>query len=142
MKKVLNKAFDSPIEVSDMKTKLIFLVFLFLAVNAMAVDPVVTDGDQYKVLFENEKLRVLEHRDQPGDKTNQHHHPAFVLYALSPFERKITLPDGKVIMRKVNAGDVIYSEEQTHIGENIGQTPTHVIIVEMKPCEQGASATQ
>jgi hypothetical protein len=125
-----------------MKTKLIFLAFLFLAVNAMALDPVVTDGDQYKVLFENEKVRVLEHRDQPGEKTHQHYHPAFVLYALSPFERKITLTDGKVIMRKFKAGDVIYSEEQTHIGENVGQTPTHVIIVEMKSGEQGTSATQ
>jgi hypothetical protein len=26
----------------------------------------------------------------------------------------------------------MWSEEQTHIGENIGQTPTHVLIVEFK----------
>jgi len=115
-------------------------MFLFVAVNALALDSIVTDSDKYKVLFENEKVRVLEYSDQPGEKTHQHHHPAFVLYALSAFERKITLPDGKIIMRNFKAGDVIYSEEQTHIGENVGQTPTHVIIVEMKLGEHGAVA--
>jgi len=122
-----------------MRTKLIFLMFLSLAANAMALDSIVTDSDKYKVLFENEKVRVLEYRDQPGEKTHQHHHPAFVLYALSPFERKITLLDGKIIMRNFKVGDVIYSEEQTHIGENVGQSPTHVIIVEMKPGVQSTT---
>ena len=104
-----------------------------------APDSVATDGDKYKVIFENGKVRVLEYRDLPGQITRQHHHPAFVLYALSPFERKITLPDGKVIMREFKAGEVLYSEAQTHIGENVGQLPTHVIIVEMKPDTQGVS---
>ena len=79
-----------------------------------------------------EGLRVLEYRDQPGAKTHQHRHPAFVLYALGPFKRKLTLPDGKTMMREFKAGDVLYSDQQTHIGENVGATPTHVIIVELK----------
>ncbi|MGE0764955.1 MAG: hypothetical protein AB7L90_00685 [Hyphomicrobiaceae bacterium] len=99
---------------------------------ALAADPVVTDGDKYKVKFENAKVRVLEYRDNPGEKTHQHTHPAFVLYALGPFKRKIALPDGKVLMREFKAGDVLWSETQTHIGENVGDTPTHVIMVEIK----------
>ncbi len=55
-----------------------------------------------------------------------------MLYALTPFKRKIALSDGKVIMREFKAGDILYSDDQTHIGENIGDTPTHVIMVEMK----------
>lgn len=113
--------------------RLCCVVLLTLASSAtMAQDPVKTDGDKYKVRLENEHVRVLEYRDRPGEKTHEHHHPAFVLYALSPFKRKIALPDGKVIMREFKAGDVIYSDDQTHIGENIGDTPTHVIMVEMK----------
>jgi len=27
---------------------------------------------------------------------------------------------------------VMYSADQTHIGENVGTTPTHVIMVELK----------
>ncbi len=99
---------------------------------AHASDPVQTDSDKYKVRFENERVRVLEYRDLPGDKTNEHRHPAFVLYAVGPFKRRIALPDGKVLMRAFKAGDVMWSDAQTHIGENVGETPTHVIMIEMK----------
>lgn len=104
----------------------------FASMPALAQDPIKTDGDKYKLKFENERVRVLEYRDMPGEKTNQHHHPAFVLYALGPFKRTITLPGGKVLTREFKAGDVLYSDAQTHIGANVGDTPTHVIIVEFK----------
>jgi beta-alanine degradation protein BauB len=102
---------------------------------ALADDPVQTDGDKYKVRFENAQVRVLEYRDLPGEKTHEHHHPAFVLYAVEPFKRKILLPGGKVITREFKAGDVMWSDAQTHVGENIGDTPTHVIIIEMKQAQ-------
>lgn len=95
-------------------------------------DPTVTDPDKYKVVLENEKVRVLDYKDKPGDKTSKHFHPKFVLYALSSFERKIHLPNGKVIDRKFNEGDVIWSDEQAHIGENVGTSDTHVLMVEIK----------
>lgn len=103
-----------------------------LGTVAHAHDPVQTDGDKYKVRIENERVRVLEYRDGPGEKTRQHSHPAFVLVALSPFKRKITLPDGKALIREFKAGDVFWSDAQTHVGENIGQSPTHVLMIEMK----------
>jgi len=105
---------------------------------AFAQDATQTDGDKYKILLENECVRVLEYRDQPGEKTHQHHHPAFVLYALSSFERTLTLPDGKLLRRQFKAGDVMWSKAQTHIGENVGQTPTHVLITEVKKNPEGA----
>jgi hypothetical protein len=97
-----------------------------------AQDATQTDGDKYKTVLENDCVRVLEYRDEPGDKTQQHHHPPFVLYALSSFERTLTLPDGKVLRRQFKTGDVMWSEAQTHIGENVGKTPTHVLITELK----------
>jgi quercetin dioxygenase-like cupin family protein len=103
-----------------------------LGTVAHAHDPVHTDGDKYKVKIENARVRVLEYRDSPGEKTHQHSHPAFVLVALSPFKRKITLPDGKAMVREFKAGDVLWSEAQTHIGDNIGDLPTHVLMIEMK----------
>ncbi len=105
---------------------------LLLASTAYAADPVHTDGDKYKVRFENDRVRVLEYTDKPGEKTHLHGHPAFVLYAVAPFKRKLHLPDGKVLTREFKAGDVMWSDTQTHIGENVGETPTHVIMVEMK----------
>jgi beta-alanine degradation protein BauB len=41
-------------------------------------------------------------------------------------------PDGKVMMREFKAGDVMWSDAQTHIGENVGDTLAHVIMIEMK----------
>lgn len=121
-----------------MKRRIFLLVLgVVLSAPAFAQDPVETDGDKYKVLLENACVRVLDYSDLPGEKTHEHHHPAFVLYALSPFQRAIHLPGGKVINRTFKAGDVIWSPAQTHVGENTGQTPTHAIIVESKP--SGAS---
>ena len=103
-----------------------------LGTVAHAHDPVHTDGDKYKVKIDNARVRVLEYTDQPGEKTHQHSHPAFVLVALSTFKRKITLPDGKSMIREFKAGEVLWSDAQTHIGENIGDTGTHVLMIEMK----------
>lgn len=105
---------------------------LLLGSAAHAADPTTTDGDKYKVKFENDRVRVLEYTDKPGEKTQQHDHPAFVLYVVSPFKRTLTLPDGKVLTREFKAGDVMWSDAQTHIGENVGTSPTHVIMIEMK----------
>ncbi|MBU2449017.1 MAG: cytoplasmic protein [Gammaproteobacteria bacterium] len=110
-----------------------------LATSAFAQDAVQTDGDKYKVILDNECVRVLDYHDLPGEKTHQHKHPPFVLYALSPFKRTLTLPDGKVLTRQFKEGDVMWSEEQTHVGENIGQTHTHVVIMELKKSSGGCT---
>jgi beta-alanine degradation protein BauB len=112
--------------------KVLAWVIMLFASRALAQDPVQTDGDKYRVLLENECVRVLDYQDQPGEMTRQHRHPPFVLYALSSFKRAIRLPDGKVLRREFKQGDVLWSPEQTHVGENIGATPTHVVIVELK----------
>lgn len=111
---------------------LIIIASLVLSAPVNAQDAVKTDPEKYKILLENDSVRVLAYHDQPGEKTHQHRHPAFVLYAIAPFKRTITLPDGKVLLREFKAGEVMWSEAQTHIGENVGQTDTQVIMVELK----------
>ena len=105
---------------------------LLMPICALAQDPTHSDGDKYKVLLENEQVRVLEYTDLPGQRTHQHRHPAFVLYALTPFKRTLTLADGRVLSREFKAGDVMFSEGETHTGENVGSTPTRVLMVELK----------
>ena len=94
--------------------------------------PVETDPDKYKVVFENERVRVFDYRDKPGDKTKMHHHQAFILHALSSFKRRLVLDNGEVLIREFKGGETIWSDEQNHSGENIGSTDTHVLIVELK----------
>jgi quercetin dioxygenase-like cupin family protein len=112
--------------------RILLALCIVAASAAHAADPTHTDGDKYTVRFENDRVRVLEYRDQPGEKTKEHAHPAFVLYALGPFKRALILPNGQKLVREFKAGDVMWSEAQTHIGENIGDTPTHVLMIEMK----------
>jgi beta-alanine degradation protein BauB len=100
--------------------------------SAGADDPTVTDGDKYRVVLENERVRVLRYQDKPGDKTHPHHHVEFVLYALSPFRRRLIFADGSVRERDFSPGDAIWMPDQIHTGENIGTTDTDVIIVENK----------
>lgn len=99
---------------------------------ATAADPVQTDGDKYSVVLENEQVRVLAYRDQPGERTHEHTHPAFVVIALAPFKRRLVLADGRTLTREFKAGDVLYSKGETHIGENVGELPTQVLVVELK----------
>ena len=115
--------------------RLFLTVLLGASLDATAQDAANTDGDKYKVVLDNAQVRVLEYRDLPGDKTHQHQHPAFVVVALAPFKRKLLLPDGRTMMREFKSGDVVYSGGETHIGENVGTTPTHVMLVEIKDGE-------
>ena len=98
----------------------------------MSLDPVVSNPDLYKVVFENDRIRVLEYVDQPGDKTTPHSHPDSVMYTLSSFDRR--LYDGRDESRDVHlqAGQVGWLPAQQHSGHNIGDTSTHVIFVELK----------
>ena len=95
-------------------------------------DAVETDGDKYSVVLENERVRVLRYHDQPGDRTSQHAHPDYVLYAQSSFRRRLIFPDGRKLEVDVKAGSVSWMKGHIHIGENIGNTNTDVIIVELK----------
>jgi quercetin dioxygenase-like cupin family protein len=95
-------------------------------------DPTSTDPDKYKVIFENERIRVLEYRDEPGQSTTPHRHPDSLMYTLSSFERRLVGESGESRDVKLEPGEIRWLDAQTHSGANIGQTPTHVLFVELK----------
>jgi len=97
----------------------------------MSLDPVETDPERYKVIFENERVRVLEYTDNPGDSTNTHEHPDSVMYTLSSFRRRL-FHGGAQRDVELTAGTVGWVPAQQHRGENIGDTPSHSIFVELK----------
>jgi hypothetical protein len=55
----------------------------------MPADPTITDPGLYRVILENDRVRVLEYRDRPGDRTSPHGHPDSVMVTLSAFSRSI-----------------------------------------------------
>lgn len=100
-------------------------------ITYMSKDPAATNPANYKVIFENEHVRVLDYKDTPGVKTTPHYHPDSVMYTLSSFDRKLTIGDKEIEVHK-SAGEVNWLPAQEHVGENIGNTDTHVIFVELK----------
>lgn len=94
-------------------------------------DPVITDPELYRVIFENERVRVLEYRDGPGDRTHPHAHPDTVMYTLSAFSRRL-VADGRQAEVHLPAGEVRWVSAQEHAGENIGETVTHSLFIELK----------
>lgn len=97
----------------------------------MKLDPVVTNPENYKVIFENERVRVLEYTDSPGTKTTPHDHPDSVMFTLSDFKRKLHINGREQEVNK-KAGEASWLPAQRHIGENVGESSTHVIFVELK----------
>jgi hypothetical protein len=95
-------------------------------------DPVQTDPGLYKLVFENERVRVLEYRDHPGDRTSMHSHPDMVIIPLSTFRRRLTLDDGRTVEVEKRAHDAGWVPAMAHAGENIGDTDSHSLFVELK----------
>ena len=100
---------------------------------ALAQDPVPLYPDNYKVLLENDRVRVLDFQLRKGAKEDFHQHPATVTYVLASFKIRFSFPDGTMKIREAKAGDVFYGEPLIHASENIGDTDAHGILVEMKP---------
>src|SRR2546430_1358333 len=92
----------------------------------MGPDPAVTNPDLYKLVFENDRVRVLEYRDRPGDRTTPHGHPDSVMITLSAFRRRLST-DGRqveVIGEVVAAGELAPS--QNAAGER-GKEELHLV---------------
>jgi quercetin dioxygenase-like cupin family protein len=97
----------------------------------MNLDPVETNPDHYTVVFENDRVRVLEYTDKPGDRTTPHEHPDSVMYTLSSFRRRLIHGEEQRDV-ELSAGGAFWVPAQQHAGENIGDSETHTVFVELK----------
>jgi hypothetical protein len=114
-------------------------MFLFVAVAwmlaaaaARAQDPVKVDPNHYKVVFENDAVRVLRIHYPPGEKSVMHEHPDSVAVFLGNQTAKFTFPDGKTQMVTEKLGDVMMTPGGAHLPENTGDTPIDLVLVELK----------
>ncbi len=103
-------------------------------------DPVLTDPGLYRVLLENDHVRVLEYRDEPGDATHLHRHPDSVMIPLAHFRRRLTVDDRQAEV-ELEPLAVRWLDAQRHRGENIGDTASHALFVELKTGSSAPSAT-
>lgn len=98
----------------------------------MWADPAMVAGDVYKLVMENERVRVFDVQFQPGQKAVMHGHPNHVVYVLSDYTLNLMQPDGSSQVVPLKAGQAIWMEAGQHAAENIGKSAGHALVIELK----------
>ncbi|HKT70291.1 MAG TPA: hypothetical protein VJP83_12680 [Terriglobales bacterium] len=87
----------------------------------------------YKVILDNDKVRVSDYHIRPGDKEPMHSHPTgVVVYYFTDAKMRVTSPEGKTATASNKAGDVLWRDPVTHSAQNIGTNEVHSLLVEPK----------
>ena len=120
-----------------MKTLLALLSITLLIPLAAAaqeeIDPAAVSPDLYKVLLENEHVRILEYRVEPGAVEPWHTHPAKAMYVVEGGTLQITLEDGTTFLSEEKVGEAHWmGPVGKHMGKNVGSTPVRIVVVEVK----------
>ena len=101
-----------------------------LAQNAPTVAP-----RSYRVVLENDRVRVLEYKSRPGMGVcgqGMHSHPDHVTVSLTGAKLKVTTPGGKPTFENIPAGAIFFGPTEIHSAEIIGGLGTRSYIIELK----------
>lgn len=119
----------------DRRRALALLAAFGLPPSALAQDAHVADPRSYRVVLDNDQVRVLEYTSRPGFGVcgqGMHFHPAHLTVSLTGARLKRTTADGRTNFAEVPPGHVFWSEAETHSAEVIGGAGTRTYIVELK----------
>jgi len=88
----------------------------------------------YKVLAENDEIRVLLATWKPGVKDKIHSHPkVFATYTIKDCHRKLVKADGTVDEKHLKAGSArVLNPVKAHSFENVGSTECQTVLFELK----------
>lgn len=103
---------------------------------ATAQDAARVQPQSYRVVFENDKVRVLEFRAKPGMGVcgvGMHSHPDHLTVLLSPQKVRTRLPNGQVTEHTGKLGDTFWEPAVTHEVENVSGIDARSLIIEFKP---------
>jgi hypothetical protein len=107
-----------------------------MAIPAVAGDTPLSfqaNPDVYKVLAENDEMRVVLATWPAGHKDRDHSHPMAAVYTIKDCHARITTPDGAVKEVNNKAGLArINPAVKSHTFENIGKTECQQVLVERK----------
>ncbi len=95
-------------------------------------DPAIVAADVYKLVMENDKIRVFDVRFQPGQKAAMHGHPNHLVYVLADGNLRLTFPDGQSQEVALSAGQSLWMDAGPHETVNIGDAEAHNLVVELK----------
>ena len=113
--------------------KIPLIMFLLVGTLAHGQDAAKASPRNFKVLLENEYVRVIQDTLRPGEKEALHSHPAGWYYVTMPGTMKVTYSSGKTVIWKAKAGEQAWmNAEAPHTSENIGSTTIQYALVEVK----------
>lgn len=98
----------------------------------MSQDAVKVAPEIYKILLDNDHIRVLDIRMKQGGKSEMHSHPKSVVYCLNDSKARFTFPDGKSDIVDLKAGQTIWLDAISHSVENTGTDEMRAVLVELK----------
>ena len=111
------------------------LLVSFVMTPALTQEKTKFKSEPYKVVLENDRVRVLEFTAKPHEGVcgiGKHSHPAHLTVVLDPTRLRVTLPDGRVVEKESSRDQVFWSEDETHSVENIGKTASRSLLIEIK----------
>jgi quercetin dioxygenase-like cupin family protein len=98
----------------------------------MAGDAATVAPNVYTVLFENERVRLLEAHLKPGDSSALHSHPDYLVYNLDDGRVKFSGPSGEGEEVELKAGEVMWRDAEEHTAEGVGASGVRALLFELK----------
>ena len=96
------------------------------------LDPLLLAPENYKLLMENDQVRVFDVRIQPGEKLRLHANGPSVIYVFNDGRLQHTYEDGTTVVTTAVAGALIWDEAEAHETQNVGETDIHSLKIELK----------
>lgn len=110
------------------------------ASGVAAQDPAKVMARSFRVVLENDKVRVLEFTSRPGMGIcgeGMHSHPARLNIVKSGWKSMVSRPGSPDRANERKDGEVFWRDAETHKVENVGKTNSHVLMVELKTPDKG-----
>ena len=107
------------------------------------MDALTASPENFRLLLENEHVRVMEYVLLPGKQDTWHTHPPKVSYVLSGGTLEVHLDDGTSFLADEKSGTASWAEVRgKHYVKNVGTTPVKILLVEDKAAaEKGVSTS-
>ncbi len=96
------------------------------------IDPIEVSPANYRLLLENDRVRVVEMTLRPGEIDEMHSHPSETVYFIKGGAVRVHAPDGGTAEVEFPDGGVMWHEPWTHRVENVGRSELRAVIVEDK----------
>lgn len=105
------------------------------------VDGLASSPGNFKLLLENDRVRVLQYTLPPGARDHWHTHPSRVGYVLSGAKIRVTEADGSHEDYDEKTGDTYWGEfSPLHDTLNLDTTPYIALLIEVKGANSSSAS--